>query len=142
MGSKAGPREEEVWVSRSGVAAGTSEQVETTESGIFCAVLNIAQRELGLSHHPVPLPPAAHGDSLETPRPSWQQKQWCEGREAMWAEGGGIVKPWGIYCWPQVTRLLARVPFPVSSLLTLCSGPPKITSAWAGDALYFFIYKV
>lgn len=38
----------EVWASRSGVAAGTFEQVKTAEAGIFCAVLNIAQRKLGL----------------------------------------------------------------------------------------------
>ena len=97
MGSSTGPSEEEAWVSRNGVAAETSEQVETTESGIFCAALNIAQRETGLSHQPVPQSPPALGDSLETPQPSWQPEKQCDQergvKEAMWVEGDGTMKP-------------------------------------------------
>ena len=46
--TQAGPSEGEVWADRSGGASGTSEQVETPEDGIFCAILNIVQRKPGL----------------------------------------------------------------------------------------------
>lgn len=114
-------------VGRSGVAAGMSEQVETTEAGIFCAVLNITTQPLG--RHLLSL---THWKPLSLAGKQRQCDQERGAKEARRVEGGGQQAPGD--------KAAGQVALPGKQPPTV-QGPTENYFCW-GWRWSLFIYKV